>query len=86
VLGFRPDPSWELDGGYHGVVPLLEQSVQLLDQTLETWGFDPGEPTGNPYAGIIDNPYHLVAGSYLAAVGRVSGAALLTEAYQRVPA
>jgi glutamine amidotransferase-like uncharacterized protein len=86
VLGFRPDPSWELDGGYHGVVPLLEQSVQLLDQTLETWGFDPGEPTGNAYAGIIDNPYHLVAGSYLAAVGRVSGAALLTEAYQRVPA
>ena len=86
VLGFRPPAEWELDGGYHGVVPLLEQSLELLDQALATWDFDPGEPTGNPYQHMTTSPYHLVAGSYLAAVGRVGGAALLCVAAERVPA
>lgn len=86
VLGFRPPGEWELDGGYHGVVSLLEQSLALLDRTLATWDFDPGAPTGNPYQHMTDSPYHLVAGSYLAAVGRVSGAALLRAAGSRVAA
>jgi hypothetical protein len=86
VLSFRPPADWNLDGGYHGVVALLEQSVQLLDRTLETWDWDPGEPGGNPYEHMETSPYHLVAGSYLAASGRVAGAALLCEAYQLVPA
>ena len=86
VLSFRVPAEWKLDGGYHGVVALLEQSVALLDQTLETWDFDPGEPTQNPYQHMETSPYHLVAGSYLAAVGRVASAALLCSAYQRVPA
>jgi glutamine amidotransferase-like uncharacterized protein len=77
VLGFRPPPDWDFDGGYHGAVALLEQSLAMLDRTLETWDFDPGESTGNPYEHMLDSPYHLVAGSYLAAVGRVGGAALL---------
>jgi glutamine amidotransferase-like uncharacterized protein len=86
VVGFRPPADWDLDGGYHGVVALLEQSVELLDQTLATWDFDPGEPTGNPYEHMTTSPYHLVAGSYLAAVGRVGSAALLCAAYERVAA
>jgi glutamine amidotransferase-like uncharacterized protein len=86
VLSFRVPAEWNLDGGYHGVVALLEQSVALLDQALETWDFDPGEPTQNPYQHMETSPYHLVAGSYLAAVGRVASAALLCSAYQRVPA
>ena len=86
VLSFRPPAEWNLDGGYHGVVPLLEQSVELLDRALETWDFDPGEPGGSPYDQLETSPYHLVAGSYLAAVGRVAGAALLCRAYERVPA
>jgi hypothetical protein len=68
------------------VVALLEQSVELLDRTLETWDFDPGEPGGNPYEHLETSPYHLVAGSYLAASGRVAGAALLCRAFERVPA
>jgi Biotin-protein ligase, N terminal len=84
VLGFRPDA--ELDGGYHGVIPLLEQSLELLDRALADWHFDPGEPGGNPYRHMLDSPYHLVAGSYLAAVGRVGAAALLCEAFERVAA
>jgi hypothetical protein len=86
VLGFRPPAEWDLDGGYHGVVALLEQSVELLDQALATWDFDPGEPTANPYEHMTTSPYHLVAGSYLAAVGRVGAAALLCTATGRVAA
>ena len=86
VLSFRPPDDWNLDGGYHGVVALLEQSVELLDRTLEMWDWDPGEPDGNPYGQLETSPYHLVAGSYLAASGRVAGAALLCEAYELVPA
>jgi glutamine amidotransferase-like uncharacterized protein len=86
ALGFRPPPEWELDGGYHGAIPLLEQSLDMLDRALATWDFDPGESTGNPYVHMVDSPYHLVAGSYLAAVGRVGGAALLCSSSRRVAA
>jgi hypothetical protein len=86
VLTFRPPAESELDGGYHGVIALLEQSVELLDRALATWDFDPGEPAENPYEHMTTSPYHLVAGSYLAAVGRVGAAALLCIAYERVPA
>jgi Biotin-protein ligase, N terminal len=84
VLGFRAPQ--EFDGGYHGVIALLEQSVELLDRALADWDFDPGEPGDNPYVHMTGSPFHLVAGSYLAAVGRVGGAALLCRAYERVPA
>ncbi|MGN6870961.1 MAG: BPL-N domain-containing protein [Solirubrobacteraceae bacterium] len=84
VLGFRPPIEWELDGGYHGVVALLEQSLDMLDQALSAWRYDPGEPTANPYADMTTSPYHLVAGSYLAAVGRVGAAALLAATFSRV--
>jgi hypothetical protein len=86
VLGFRPPAEWELDGGYHGAVALLEQSVTMLDRALETWDFNPGERTGNPYAHMTTSPYHLVAGSYLAAVGRVGAAAMLCSVSGRLAA
>ena len=86
VLSFRAPADWNLDGGYHGVVALLEQSVELLDRALETWNFDPGPPAENPYEHMETSPYHLVAGSYLAASGRVAGAVLLCRACERVPA
>jgi Biotin-protein ligase, N terminal len=85
ALSFRPPDEWNLDGGYHGVVALLEQSLALLDRTLATWDFDPGETT-DPYQYLETSPYHLVAGSYLAASGRVASAALLCATYERVPA
>jgi glutamine amidotransferase-like uncharacterized protein len=85
VLGFRPPFEWDLDGGYHGVVPLLEQSVDLLERTLASWDFDPGKTT-NPYEHMHTSPYQLAAGSYLAAIGRVGAAALLSGAFERVPA
>jgi hypothetical protein len=36
-------------------------------------------PTSDPYAYDHESPYHLVAGSYLAAIGRVASAALLAR-------
>jgi glutamine amidotransferase-like uncharacterized protein len=86
TLGFRAPADWDLDGGFHGVVALLEQSVALLDEALATWDFDPGERTGEPYQHMTASPYHLVAGSYLAAIGRVGAAALLCTTFERVPA
>jgi hypothetical protein len=83
VLSFRPPVEWDLDGGYHGVIPLLEQAASLLEAAEASWSVDLGEPSPNPYAFVHTSPYHLVAGSYLAAVGRVAGAALLCRAYER---
>ena len=40
-----------------------------------------GPPAG-PYDYFLENPYHLVAGSYLAAIGCVAGAAQMLRALQ----
>ncbi len=86
VLAFRQPTEWDLDGGFHGVVALLEQAEQMLGQACAHWSLDLGAPSADPYAFASTSPYHLVAGSYLAAIGRLASAALLCEAYQRVPA
>ncbi len=86
VLAFRQPTEWDLDGGCHGVVALLEQAEQMLGQACAHWSLDLGAPSADPYAFASTSPYHLVAGSYLAAIGRLASAALLCEAYQRVPA
>ena len=79
VLSFRPPEDVQVDGGFWGVVPLLEQTYNLLTQAAVSW--DESYPAEDGYDHLIDNPYHLVAGSYLAAVGRASAAALLTRAF-----
>jgi hypothetical protein len=81
VINFRQPDELQLDCGYHGVAALLEQAVDLLDTTLNTWDFDPGMPSKELYAHFRTSPYHLVGGSYLAALGRVAGAALLCRAF-----
>lgn len=86
VLAFRQPAQWDLDGGFHGVVALLEQAEQMLGQARTRWNLNLGAPSPDPYAFVSTSPYHLVAGSYLAAIGRLAAAALLCEAYQRVAA
>jgi len=86
VLVFRQPAQWDLDGGFHGVVALLEQAEQMLGQARAQWNLDLGAPSADPYAFASTSPYHLVAGSYLAAIGRLASAALLCDAYQRVSA
>jgi hypothetical protein len=84
LLSFRAPAGWELDGGFHGVAALLEQVDDLLARATANWDFVPTANPG-PYADIRDSPYHLVAGSYLAAIGRAASAALLCRASRAVP-
>jgi hypothetical protein len=58
----------------------------MLTGALQGWDVDLGEPSPDAYAFVWTNPFHLVAGSYLAALGRVTSAALLCEVYRRAPA
>ncbi len=79
LLSFRPPESWPIDGGFHGVAPLLEQTADLVTASISAW------PDGGPgavtdvYQYLRESPYHLVAGSYLAAIGRAGAAALLVR-------
>ena len=72
VLDERP-PEWRQDGGYQGVLALLRTASRMCDEALARWDVELGPPDG-AYGYMHENPYHLVAGSYLAAVGCVAGA------------
>src|SRR5206468_2989631 len=67
TLGFEPPQGWHVDFGYYGVVPLLEQASRMLADATRSWNVDI-PPSEDAYAHLEDSPYHLVAGSYLAAV------------------
>ncbi len=66
-------PEWDQDGGYQGVLALLRSATSMCETALANWDIELGEPAG-PYGYLTENPYHLVAGSYLAAIGLVAGA------------
>jgi hypothetical protein len=78
ILDRRP-AEWRQDGGYQGVTALLETAARMCDEALARWDTILGPPA-DPYAYVHTNPYHLVAGSYLAAIGCVVGAAQLMRA------
>jgi hypothetical protein len=79
LLSFRPPENWLVDGGFHGVAPLLEQAADMILTARSTWLHDWPGPAEDAYDHLRDSPYHLVAGSYLAALGRVASAALLVR-------
>jgi hypothetical protein len=79
VLSFRQPAEWMIDGGFWGVAPLLEQTAAMLGSVSVSWSAS--FPADDGYDHMTDSPYHLVAGSYLAAVGRASAAALLARAF-----
>ncbi|MCU1605139.1 MAG: hypothetical protein JWP46_1604 [Modestobacter sp.] len=81
VVSFRPPPDWTVDPGVHGIVPLIEAAARQLALAETNWREDAPVPTQDPYDFMLDSPYHLVAGSYLAAIGNVAGAALLARAF-----
>jgi hypothetical protein len=72
LLDERP-AEWRQDGGYHGALALLRTATRMCEEAIERWDRELGPPAG-AYAYLHENPYHLVAGSYLAAVGCVAGA------------
>jgi hypothetical protein len=77
ILNFAPPPQWRVDFGYAGVLPLLARARAMIARANDAWDADLGPATPDPYAFIRTSPYHLVAGSYLAAIGHITGAALL---------
>lgn len=84
VLGFHQAAAWNTDIGYHGIVSLLELADALLARAQKNWSIELGPPSAEPYAHIDSNPYHLVVGSYLSAMGLMTGAAVLCRLSQGV--
>jgi hypothetical protein len=78
VLAERP-PEWRQDGGFQGVAALLRTAIRMCEEALARWDVELGPPDG-AYGYMHENPFHLVAGSYLAAVGCVAGALCLLQA------
>jgi hypothetical protein len=72
LLDERP-AEWRQDGGYHGALALLQMAARMCDEAVARWYDELGPPAG-AYSYLHENPYHLVVGSYLAAVGCVAGA------------
>ncbi len=84
LVSFRPAAEWDLDGGFHGLAALLQQVDDLLAEAEVNWvGSWPGQ-VEDAYDYMHDSPYHLVAGSYLSAIGRVAAAALISRMHTRV--
>lgn len=75
ILDERP-AAWRQDGGYQGIATLLRTAHEMCAAAIAQWDVELGPPAG-PYDYLFENPYHLVAGSYLAAVGCVAGAVQL---------
>ncbi len=86
ALAFRQPAEWDIDGGFHGVIPLLEQADAMMERAALGWDLDLPEASPDPYAFATTSPFHLVAGSYLAALGRVASAALLCRVFENVAA
>jgi hypothetical protein len=79
ILGFRPRQTY--DAGYTGVLALLEMALAQIRLADAEWSADVGPDPADAYDNLDRSPYHLVAGSYLAAVGNVGSAALLSRSY-----
>jgi hypothetical protein len=79
LVSFEPPAGWPVDGGFRGLRPLLTEADRQLEQAEASWrdGW-PGSVTDG-YDYMLESPYHLVAGSYLAAIGQVASAALLAR-------
>ena len=82
LLDERP-AEWAQDGGYQGVHALLRTATRMCEQAVAHWEITLGPPDG-PYGYVHDNPYHLVVGSYLAAIGNVGGAVQLLRGLRAV--
>lgn len=79
LVSFEPPAGWPVDGGFHGIRPLLAGADWQLAGAESAWrdGWPGSVRDGYDY--LLESPYHLVAGSYLAAIGQVTSAALLAR-------
>jgi hypothetical protein len=62
---------WKQDFGYEGILQMLDRVDTMLRQAQDAFQ-DSFEVSANPYQYLESSPYHLVAGSYLGALGVLS--------------
>jgi Biotin-protein ligase, N terminal len=79
LVSFEPPAQWPVDGGFQGIRPLLTRAERQLEQAEANWRDDWPGAVNDGYDYMLESPYHLVAGSYLAAIGQVTSAALLSR-------
>jgi hypothetical protein len=80
LVSFDPPAEWPVDGGFRGVRPLLTEAERQMALAEGNWRDGWPGSVSDGYDYMLESPYHLVAGSYLAAIGQVASAALLSRA------
>ncbi len=63
LVSFRSPAEWNVDGGFYGIVPLLDQAVGQLARAETSWVDNWPETVSDAYDHMLESPYHLVAGS-----------------------
>jgi glutamine amidotransferase-like uncharacterized protein len=86
LVSFEPPAQWPVDGGFQGIRPLLTRAERQLEEAEANWRDDWPGAVNDGYDYMLESPYHLVAGSYLAAIGQVTSAALLSRVGRAVSA
>lgn len=81
AIHYRTPEEWNQDFGYEGVLQMLDRTISML-QTAERNFESEFEPSSNPYEHLASSPYHLVVGSYLAAIGVFANAWFLLRAQE----
>lgn len=81
VIHFRVPEEWHQDFGYEGVLQILdrmEAMVQAADDNFDVIL----EPSSNPYQHFESNPFQLMVGVYLAALGLFAHVWYLLEIHE----
>ena len=81
AIHYRTPPEWNQDFGYEGVLQMLERTITMLQKASANFN-QTFEPSPNPYQYFDTNPFQLVVGSYLAAVGVFGNALFLLQVHQ----
>lgn len=79
ALAYRVPDSRRRDFGFEGLQQALDRCEGMLRRAVTGWSAVP-LPSPNPYAHFEFSPYHLAAGSYLAASGVLANACALVSA------
>jgi hypothetical protein len=81
AIHFRTPLEWQQDFGYEGVLQMLDRTEAMLRKAEANLGLS-FEPSPNPYQYFDSNPYQLVVGSYLAALGVFANAWFLLRVHE----
>lgn len=81
AIHVRIPEEWHQDFGYEGALQMLDRTETMLRKA--ELNFDViFQPSPNPYQYFDSSPYHLVAGSYLSALGVFTNARFLLRVHE----